>query len=161
MNATHKQIVKWILCASAIAALALLVLPLAGRAAEIKEPSVFPTGYWGPLIAPDRDICGLVQTILNVIYFAVSVLFFLLIPVYVMYGGFLMLTSMGSTEKVGEGKKAITGAIVGAAIGLLAFAIVDLAVGFVVEKSNYQWTTFSCAKIKGIEIFKNAPGSAQ
>ena len=138
-----KKIAKICVIGAGIAALALLVVPSITLA--VKAPSVFPKGYWGnPLVAgPPYNLCTLVQTAVNIVYFGMTILFFILIPLFMLYGGFLILTSMGSSEKVGEGKKAVTGAIMGAAIGLIAFLIIDAFFTFIGPKIGgdvIDWT---------------------
>jgi hypothetical protein len=43
---------------------------------------------------------------------------------FVMYGGFLMITSAGNPGAVEKGKKTISGALIGLVISILAYAIV-------------------------------------
>ncbi|OGZ00597.1 MAG: hypothetical protein A2946_03180 [Candidatus Liptonbacteria bacterium RIFCSPLOWO2_01_FULL_53_13] len=133
-----KKIAKICVIGAGVAALALLILPSITSA--FVPPKVFPTGYWGkPLVVPDHSFCGLIQTFVNVIYFGITILFFVLIPFFIMYGGFLILTSMGSSEKVGEGRKMVTGAIVGAVIGLVAFFIIDAFFTFIGPNIGGDW----------------------
>jgi hypothetical protein len=154
-----KQISKLILSIIGVTVIALFVMPSVGSALTV--PPVFPTGYWASdgLVPSDHSFCGLIQAVVNIIYFAITILFFLLIPIYIMYGGFLMLTSMGSTEKVGEGKKAMTGAVIGAAIGLGAYLIINTFFGFVAQEMQATWTNPSGAC--EIPFFKSVAPSAQ
>jgi len=57
---------------------------------------------------------------------------------FVIWGGFLMLTSGGSSEQVSRGKKAITSAIIGLVIVLASASIVGLFLHWF-TKCELQW----------------------
>lgn len=48
---------------------------------------------------------------------------------FVIYGGFLYVTSAGNNEKVDQGKKIITYAVVGIVIILISFALINTILG--------------------------------
>ncbi len=108
-------------------------------------PALWPTGYWGttsdPVLSctgggvkPDgvtpndrecKSLCDLLHTAQHIVYVAVSFLFFIITPIMLIYGAFRMLTSGGSSERVTAGRKIITSALVGLAIGMGAFLIIN------------------------------------
>ena len=66
----------------------------------------------------------LYQLIVNVVEFAIKYLAFPLVVIFFLWGGFLLLTSGGSPNRVEQGKKAITGAIVGLVIVLTSVVVI-------------------------------------
>lgn len=119
-------------------------LPLVTHA--VNMPSIWPTGYWGDkdtgLLGcsgltklPDgttilgdcstKGFCGIVQVVLNLISFGISIAFFVLLPIFFTWGGVVILTSQGNPGKVGEGKKILTGTLVGALLSLGGYLILQ------------------------------------
>ncbi len=135
--------------------LALPLFAFAGDAAHI-----FPGGYWaekGLLSCGGNtgryctSVCDLLQTAQNVVSFLTTLLFFIGVPVFVMWGGFLIITAGGSPDKVKEGRKVITDALIGAVIALGAFLIIQTflwAIGaYPNNKSAAEtipWPTIQC-----------------
>jgi len=69
----------------------------------------------------DQDLGGLVEKTISLLSRAVVV-----ISVIVMiWGGILYSTAAGNDQKTGKAKKAIIGAVIGLAVGLLAPAIIN------------------------------------
>jgi hypothetical protein len=72
--------------------------------------------------------CGeeqLLQLGVNVINFMIQFLAFPLVVIFFLWGGFLLLTSGGSPNRVEQGKKAITGAIIGLVIVLTSVVVIN------------------------------------
>ncbi|MDP3991665.1 MAG: pilin [Candidatus Colwellbacteria bacterium] len=95
--------------------------------------------------------CGeeqLLQLGVNVINFMIQFLAFPLVVVFFLWGGFLLLTSGGSPNRVEQGKKAITGAIIGLVIVLTSVVVINTLLG-----------TFTSCEVKLSQIGKvNCPG---
>lgn len=71
--------------------------------------------------------CGkedLYQLIMNVIDFAITYLAFPLVVLFFLIGGFFLLTSGGSPNRIEQGKKAITGAVIGLVIVLTSVVVI-------------------------------------
>jgi len=90
--------------------------------------------------------CHLFELVKNIIDFAMKILF-PLAAVMIVYGGILMMVSGSSPEKFSSGKKIITSAIIGIAIALLSWLILDtifkiIAPGF--EGNFGPWNDLSC-----------------
>ena len=108
----------------------------------VQMESIWPTGYWGGPnglvgcsgincnVGPTGGFCGIVQVVLNVISFGISIAFFILMPIFLVWGGMVILTSQGNPGKLGEGKKILTGAVVGALLTLGGYLIVNTFVTF-------------------------------
>ncbi|OGY99727.1 MAG: hypothetical protein A2945_01870 [Candidatus Liptonbacteria bacterium RIFCSPLOWO2_01_FULL_52_25] len=116
----------------------------------VQMESIWPTGWWGNpetgLLgcngSVDRAIklgvpwcnalgfCGIVQVLLNVVSFGISIAFFVLMPIFLVWGGIIILTSGGNPGKLGEGKKILTGTLVGVLITLGGYLIVKMFVDF-------------------------------
>lgn len=72
--------------------------------------------------------CGredLYQLIINVINFMIQGLAFPLVVLFFLIGGFLLLTSGGSPNRIEQGKKAITGAVIGLVIVLSSVVVIN------------------------------------
>ena len=115
-----------------------LAVPLKSFAA-VKMESIWPTGYWGGskgllgcsgIYCNEAGFCGIVQVILNVISFGISIAFFVLLPIFLTWGGIVILTSQGNPGKLGEGKKILTGTLVGVLITLGGYLILQTFTSF-------------------------------
>lgn len=128
-----------------------------------------PPGYWGPLLScgindpnPAHNVkpqcenfCDLIHTAQHVIYFGLSILLFALAPAFIAYGGFMILISGGSTERLEQGKKTLRAAVIGLLIGLGAFLIVN---SFIVLLGitlgvNIGWSSIDC----NVQEFRTFP----
>ncbi len=65
------------------------------------------------------------ELIIRVINFMIHWLAFPLVVLFFLWGGFLLLTSGGSTTRIEQGKKAITGAIIGLVIVLTSVVVIN------------------------------------
>ena|SRR3989344_3502434 len=105
-------------------AISYLLIPLAASA----DVSLFPTGYWGPLVSctgVDCNTCHIFSTAQMVIYFMMTLTIFVIGPIMITAGGIMMLVSAGNAERFSSGRKMATGAVIGILIGLGAFLIVN------------------------------------
>ena len=73
------------------------------------------------------------QLIMNVINFAITYLAFPLVVLFFLIGGFLLLTSGGSPNRIEQGKKAITGAVIGLVIVLTSVVVIHTFFTFFVK----------------------------
>ena len=124
----------------------LFLLPITSFA---HTPDLFPSGFWGPIVscgAPikvtttgtgnDRttqaepndgaclSLCDLVHTLIHLIVFGMSLALYAGAPVLFAWGGILILISAGNPGKISEGKKILTGTLIGILIILLAYLII-------------------------------------
>ena len=67
----------------------------------------------------------LTQATASLLDFMVLLAFF-----YMLYGSFLYITSMGEDEKITKGKKAMTAALTGLALGLVTRLLIQVLAGF-------------------------------
>lgn len=131
-----------------------LVMPILASAADI---SIFPTGYWGDPPIVDCDgagctLCNALDTSQRLIYFGLTLLVFIAVPIAVMYAGFLIMTSVGSSEKVGEARNVLTGTFVGLLLGLGAYFILDQVYKLIIEPTGTapkQWYSIECSTLQG------------
>ena len=80
--------------------------------------------------------CGeeqLLQLGVNVINFMIHFLAFPLVVIFFLWGGFLLLTSGGSPNRIEQGKKAITGAVIGLVIVLTSVVVINTILQFIVK----------------------------
>jgi len=59
--------------------------------------------------------------------------------IMIVWGAITFITAQGNPEKIGEGKKFITGAILGLGIAFFAFELVSLIIYFLAVPSTQQW----------------------
>lgn len=95
----------------------------------------FTTRYFARLVPSDCandptnfDACNsadLQQLIINVIVFIRDISIVIAV-LFILWGGFLILTSGGSSDRLGKGKKSITAAIVGIVIVLAAWLAINI-----------------------------------
>ena len=114
-------------------AIIAIILPSFALAA----PNLWPTGFWGPLISclgnysgggtlpPCTSLCDLINTIENIIYFAISIVIFILAPILFAWGGILYMISRGSPDGLTKAKSVLTKTLLGVAIVLCAWLIVN------------------------------------
>jgi hypothetical protein len=112
------------------------------------QPSIWPTGYWGPFVSctgnpysdlstnpptPNSKFCksldDLIQTFLNVVSFGMTIVLFILAPIFFVWGGVMILIAGASPERLANGKKILTGTVIGVAIILASYLILSLFVG--------------------------------
>jgi hypothetical protein len=115
-----------------------VALPLMASAAW-STPNIWgvPPGYWGPLVSctgnyinagtlpPCTSLCDLIDTIINVIYFGMSIAIFIIAPICIVIGGIMILLGGANPGMLESGKKALTGAIIGLIIVLCSYLIVN------------------------------------
>jgi hypothetical protein len=108
--------------------LAGILLPIVTFAA-----SSFP--YWGPLVSCTgyatagkpacTSICNLLETIQNVIFFFMTLAVLVVAPVLLAWGGIMIMIAGGSPERMSQGRKIISGVVIGIVLALGAFLIVN------------------------------------
>jgi hypothetical protein len=122
----------------AIAFLGLYILPAMASAAALSP-------YWGPLtscvgavdpahpalgadgrpLEACKSFCDLLATGQNFIKFGMTIALYILAPILFIWGGVVFMTSRGSESQLSEAKKMLTSTIVGVAVVLSAFLIVN------------------------------------
>jgi hypothetical protein len=118
-----------------------------GGAVSYSAPSLWPTGFWGPIVWCTGDylsgtgnnqingpggqppacsnLCDLVGTFINIIYLAMSIAIFIIAPISVAVGGIMIMFSGANPGLLEQGKKVLTGAVIGLAIVLCSYLIVN------------------------------------
>lgn len=128
---------------------ATLVLPLVVSAAG---PSIWPTGYWGPILTcrgTECNFCEMIKTFQNLTYVFLSIGIFAVAPVLIVYGGIRIMTAGASPEGLSAGKRILTGTVVGIALALGAFLIVQTILKTLADvnpgvKAAVPWPDISC-----------------
>jgi hypothetical protein len=103
--------------------------------------------YWGPLLPRNRTLCGLLELVQNVSYFGITLTVFVLAPLFILIGGFIILTAGGSEPRFGRGKQTLTAAVVGLVIALGSYLI--LSTFFTILNITFGaggggWGTITC-----------------
>ncbi|MBI5220922.1 MAG: hypothetical protein HY978_03785 [Candidatus Liptonbacteria bacterium] len=125
--------------------LIVLAAPLLAGAACSGAECLWQGGYWGPLLsctgtgplvsgavvtATCTSLCDLVSTAQNGFLMLLSFYFYILVPVFLIWGGFQIMISGGSTERYGKGIETIRRTAIGLAIALGAFVIINTFLWF-------------------------------
>lgn len=71
------------------------------------------------------NFCHLLTLAENVIDFGLYYIAVPLVVIFTIYGGFVILTAGDKPEKVSDGRKIITSAVIGLLIALLAWLLID------------------------------------
>ncbi|MDO8536664.1 MAG: hypothetical protein Q7R94_00245 [bacterium] len=104
--------------------------------------------YWGPLVsctgATCADLCDLLHTFVHIVYFGVTIAVFLVAPVLIAWGGIMIMLAGGNPGKLEEGKKIVTGTIIGIVLTVGALLIVKTFVS-VLGVEKYISLTLNCA----------------
>ncbi len=116
--------------ASLLAAVTLIAIPLATRAAEINIISNTDSHYSdGSYQLPDA--MALVIRIADIILQVVGVLTFAMF----IYGGFLFLISAGQADSIKKAKKIIVAAVIGLIIVFVSYLLVSFFIGTLTDKT--------------------------
>jgi hypothetical protein len=107
----------------------------------------------GPLVpcgtskTPPCTLCDIFKIVKNIIDFILAAIF-ILAPIYVLWGGFEILTSAGESGKVSNGKKKITAAVVGIIIALVAWTGLSMLFNALVSPGSegfpWPWNEVKC-----------------
>jgi len=106
-------------------------------------------GFFGPIVPDCKPTeCGeaeLQELAANVFNLMISIGMAITV-IFVLWGGFTLLTSGGSVDRIASGKKTITAAIVGLVIILVAWAAVNILITFFTDCSGNWWQfgSFDC-----------------
>ncbi|MBI4085780.1 MAG: hypothetical protein HY433_00870 [Candidatus Liptonbacteria bacterium] len=106
------------------------------------------------------SLCDLFKTGQNIIYFMMTLAVLAIAPIMIVIGGIMMLVSAGSETQVSSGRKMVTGAVIGIAIALGAFIIVNTffyAVAIITNGSPRSWFDIQCSAPPGAD-FKSGGG---
>ena len=120
-----------------------IMIPLCALAGGLEGPLV-PCGKQGQDPCTLCDIFIMVQNVIDFIFVAI----FILAPIYVLWGGFEILTSAGEAGKVSNGKKKITAAVVGIVIALVAWTGLNMGFNALVSPGSegfpWPWNEVKC-----------------
>ena len=116
--------------ASLLAAVTLIAIPLATRAAEIHIISNTNSRYKNGSYQLS-DAMALVIHIADIILQVVGVLTFAMF----IYGGFLFLISAGQAESIKKAKKIIVAAVIGLIIVFVSYLLVSFFIGTLTDKT--------------------------
>lgn len=127
------------------------------------EPSLWPTGYWGPIVSctarysggsnlpPCTSLCDILYTIRNAIYFGLSLILFVLAPIMFLAGGVMVVFGGTNPSIISRGRSILWGTLWGVVIALGSFLIVATFLWLLGNPSAVSWPQIQCNK-------ENAPG---
>jgi hypothetical protein len=127
---------------------AMAAVDQSGNTVSYQPPSLWPTGYWGkgglvscigdyipygtgqgqsPVLGNPpvcNNLCDLMDTIINIIYFVMSIAIFIITPLMFVTGAIMIMVSGANPEMLGTGKRILKGTVIGLAIVLCSYLIV-------------------------------------
>ncbi len=103
----------------------------------------------GTQIPPCESLCDIFEALQRILYFALTILMYVLVPVMVFIGGFLMLISGGNPSQRATGTKTITSAVIGLAIAFGAFLIVNTFLWLVFSSNDTTSYTYTGDALSG------------
>jgi|GEM_PF-1208654 len=117
------------------------------RAATVSAAGILP-----PCVTyGDCTICDMLNTAIQIGVFVIGIVGSLVLLMFV-FGGFMMLTSGGASDKIKKGKDILINAVIGLAIVFLAYTVVLAVVNAVSGKPFSINSTLKCAPITAPEI---------
>ncbi len=112
-------------------------------ATVVSAAGLVPCGPGGSASEKACKFCDLFVLIKNVIDFAFKIAM-VLGTIFIIYGGFVILTAGGSPERVKSGRSAILAAIVGVIIALGAWLIIDTILKVLTDGTFGPWNKLPC-----------------
>lgn len=85
------------------------------------------------------DIGDLQQTVINLINFMLTDVAIPIAVLFVLWGGFLLMTAGGSPDQITKGRKAITAAVVGILIVLISFLAINTFLDWFTNCTGAWW----------------------
>ena len=127
------------------ALLPLIFLASVPFVAQAQCPSFWPGGYWGGASCPlvpctgfygsfsslgggaesCTNLCQLLAFVQRTIYFGMSLAVFVLAPIFLSWGGIMIMVARGTPAGLQHGKKILFSAFIGLLLALGAFLIVN------------------------------------
>ena len=96
--------------------------------------SIIPCGGAGQ---PACSFCHIYQLLANAINFLLIDIMTPLVVIVIIYAGFKMIISRGNASEFDKGKKALTNAVWGMVIAVIAFTIIDTIFKYLVDPSFF------------------------
>ncbi|MFC1598454.1 hypothetical protein ACFL2U_00360 [Patescibacteria group bacterium] len=87
--------------------------------------------------AGNCTVCDMVQVVINIGLFLLGVSGAITLA-FIVYGGYVLLTSGGASDKVGKGKKILVNSAVGLTIAFSAYLIITTFVAVVTDEWNWE-----------------------
>lgn len=136
---SKKLLAKIVLIVIVGSSLAIPLVSLASTGDAYSAPALWPTGFWGPLVSCTgnylagatnscTNLCDLIGTFINVVYFVMSVAIFIITPIMLVVGSIMVMISGANPEMLGRGKKVLTTTVIGLAIVLCSYLLVNTVI---------------------------------
>jgi hypothetical protein len=168
-------VILFVFIAGSLAALPLISSAAANASGNVAytTPPLWPTGFWGPVVwctgssiatanptpSPTpgtagktppptcNNLCDLIGTFINAIYLLLSIAIFIFTPVLLVWGGVMIMLAGANPGMLETGKKILTGTVIGLAIVLCSYLLVNtvLSVLSVTSIGGFNGNSASCS----------------
>ena len=115
--------------------ISFVVFPFLVKASILNGPLVQCGTKANPNPCTLCDIFKLVKTIIDFISYGL----FILAPIFIVYGGIMILLAGAKPSNVDTGKSIIKNAIIGVIIALLAWTVINVILNGLVDQSKFPW----------------------
>jgi hypothetical protein len=126
---------KILALAGLVAVFALLIVPFVASAQTVHTNVWDPSIIKGPLITCTGDgsggfsacqsFCDLVATFINVIYWGIGLVLWVLAPIFFAVGGVIYLIAGANAESISRARKTLIGTVIGVLIVVSAWLIIN------------------------------------
>ena len=128
----HKVVGKWMLVLVLAAAAASPFIASAAINYNVWNPSILQgplitctgTGGGSSGLPACQSLCDLMSTAINVVYFLIGFVIWVITPILVAWSGALFMLSQGNPGRQSDARKMVTGVAIGLLIVLCAYLIV-------------------------------------
>jgi len=135
--------------------ISLILAALLAPAAIFAAGSPLPFPYWPSARLPllpctgsgCQSVCDFIVLLQRITWFGLTLVIVAFAPILITFGGIMIIFARGSTENLKRGKQIITSTVIGIAITLGAFLIINgffTLLGIVVGSGPVDWSTISC-----------------
>ncbi|MBS3903189.1 MAG: hypothetical protein KGZ30_02305 [Anaplasmataceae bacterium] len=131
---------------------------------QTTPPAIWSGGYWAsdPPLLPCYGLgclecgwCGLMILAQRIFYFLMSVVIYLIVPVRILWGGFMIATAGASAGNMSKGREIIYRTLIGMVLIVGAFLVIQTFLWLIGEPEEVGWPNFICP----VEIVPTAPQS--
>jgi hypothetical protein len=171
-NTLAKILLVFIISISVIMPIISFAAQSGNSTVSYSAPSLWPKGFWGPIVwctgssmpsanptpSPTpgtagqtpptcNNLCDLIGVFINIVYLLMSIAIFAVAPISVVTGGVMIMLAGANPGMLENGKKVLTGAVIGLIIVLCSYLIVNTVLWAlsIVSVGGFNGNSFTCS----------------